>query len=178
MTDEPKQFIRFAEFELDTSKRLLRHEGKTLALNAKAFDLLVYLAENAGRVVSKDEILDAVWENRYVEEANLKVQISALRKALGERKDEHRFLVTIPGKGYKFVGDIQNGNDEIVIEKHKISRLVIEEEEEKNALLPKLSVSRLLRFSSSKVLTACLLLVAVAAAAFGIYRYFQAAKTN
>jgi DNA-binding winged helix-turn-helix (wHTH) protein/Tol biopolymer transport system component len=129
MTDESKQFIRFAEFELDPAHRLLRREGSPLPLNAKAFDLLVFLAENAGRVVSKDEILDAVWENRFVEEANLKVQISALRKALGERKNENRLLVTIPGKGYKFVADIQNGNGELIIEKHQFSRLVVEEEE-------------------------------------------------
>ena len=191
MNDEPQKFIRFAEYELDTSKRLLRHEGKTLALNAKAFDLLVYLAENAGRVVTKDEILDAVWEHQFVEESNLKVQISALRKALGERKDEHRFLVTIPGKGYKFVADIQNNNDEIVIEKHKVSRLVIEEEEDKGRKgeeekgrrgeeekvlkNPKLSSSPFLPFSSSKVmLVASVALLIVAA--FGIFRYFRAAK--
>ena len=82
-------------------------QGKTVPLNAKAFDLLAFLAENAGRVVTKDEILDAVWKNQFVEEANLKVQMSALRKALGERKDEHRFLITIPGKGYKFIADVR-----------------------------------------------------------------------
>ena len=83
MNQEPLQKISFAEFELDAARRRLVREGKTLLLNAKAFDLLVYLAENAGRVVTKDEILDAVWEGQFVEEANLKVQVSALRKVLG-----------------------------------------------------------------------------------------------
>jgi DNA-binding winged helix-turn-helix (wHTH) protein/Tol biopolymer transport system component len=183
MSDDPKQPIRFAEFELDTSKRLLRREGEPLALNAKAFDLLVYLAENAGRVVSKDEILDAVWENQFVEEANLKVQISALRKALGERKDEHRFLVTVPGKGYKFVADIQNETGEIVIEKHKISRLVVEESSGGETLQPKNTEKNLhvgqnqkLNLKSSlTVLPAVLLLLATV---FGIYRYFQTVKPN
>jgi Tol biopolymer transport system component/DNA-binding winged helix-turn-helix (wHTH) protein len=124
---ESKQIISFAEFELDAPRRCLRREGKTLPLNAKAFDLLVYLAENAGRIVSKNEILDAVWENQFVEEANLKVQMSALRKVLGDRKDTPRFLVTIPGKGYKFIADVNNNDREIVIESHKFSRLVVEE---------------------------------------------------
>ena len=128
MNSEPKKIISFAEFELDAAGRRLMREGKPLHLNAKAFDLLVYLAENAGRIVTKDEILDAVWENQFVEEANLKVQISTLRKILGEQKDDHRFLVTISGKGYKFIADIQNGNREIVIESHRFSRLVVEEE--------------------------------------------------
>jgi Tol biopolymer transport system component/DNA-binding winged helix-turn-helix (wHTH) protein len=124
---ESKQIISFAEFELDAPRRCLMREGKILSLNAKAFDLLVYLAENAGRIVSKNEILDAVWENQFVEEANLKVQMSALRKVLGDRKDAPRFLVTIPGKGYKFIADVNNDDREIVIESHKFSRLVVEE---------------------------------------------------
>lgn len=127
MNGESKQIISFAEFELDAAHRRLRREGKTLPLNAKAFDLLVFLADNAGRVVTKDEILDAVWENQFVEEANLKVPMSALRKVLGEQKDDHRFLVTIPGKGYKFIADIENDDREIVIESRRFSRLVVEE---------------------------------------------------
>lgn len=143
MSEQPKQFIRFAEFELDAAHRLLRRNGETLALNAKAFDLLEFLAENAGRVVSKDEILDAVWCGQFVEEANLKVQISALRKTLGERKNEHRFLVTVPGKGYKFVADIESNNDEIVIEKHKFSRFVVENVSESSALASRISFAQL-----------------------------------
>ncbi len=127
---EPKQIISFAEFELDAPRRCLTREGKILPLNAKAFDLLVYLAENAGRIVGKNEIMDAVWENQFVEEANLKVQMSALRKVLGDRKDEPRFLVTIPGKGYKFIADIQDGERKIIIESHRFSRLVVEETSE------------------------------------------------
>lgn len=122
--------ICFADFEVDTAHRLLRRDGQPVPLNAKAFDVLAYLVTNHGRLVTKDEILDAVWENQFVEEANLKVQISALRKALGERKDEHRYLVTLPGRGYKFVGDVRNGSNEIVLEKHKISHVVVEQETE------------------------------------------------
>ena len=125
-----KRTICFAEFELDTAHRRLMREGEQVVLNPKAFDLLVFLAENRGRVVTKDEILDGVWDGQFVEEANLTVQMSTLRKALGEKKNSPQFLVTVPGKGYEFIADIdiQNGSNDIVIEKHKFSRLIVEEE--------------------------------------------------
>ncbi len=134
MNSEPKKTIRFAEFELDANKRRLLREGKPLALNAKAFDVLVFLAENAGRVVLKEEVLNAVWENQFVEEANLAVQISALRKALGERTDAPRFLVTIPGKGYEFIADIQNGDEDVSIASRQTGRVVIDEKIEETQI--------------------------------------------
>ena len=179
MTDQTRQNISFAEFELDNSRRLLRRDGKPVALKAKTFDLLAFLAENSGRVVTKDEILNAVWAGHFVEEANLSVQISTLRKVLGENKDAPRFLVTIPGKGYKFVAE--TGKDEIVIERHKFSRIVIEEEEEKRrkgeketkTSLSKIPSSPLLLISSSKTILAAFLIIA---ALLGLYLYFQNGK--
>ena len=178
MSDERQQNISFAEFELDSSRRVLRRGGKPVAMNAKTFDLLAFLAENSGRVVTKDEILDAVWEGQFVEEANLSVQISALRKALGERRAAPRFLVTVPGKGYKFIAEIET--DEIVIEKHKFSRLVIEAEEEGEkgrkgeeeikALPPNVSPSPFLPFSLSKALFAAFLIIT---AVLLLYLYFR-----
>lgn len=131
MSGEPKQKIFFDEFELDAAhRRLLRRGGEEIRLNPKAFDVLVFLAENAGQTISKDEILSAVWDGQFVEEANLAVQISTLRRVLKETRDAPRFLVTVPGKGYKFIADVQT-EEEIVIEKHSFSRLVIEQEGEK-----------------------------------------------
>ncbi|MBA2734199.1 MAG: winged helix-turn-helix domain-containing protein, partial [Acidobacteria bacterium] len=134
---EARKTYAFAEFQLDTRKRVLLKDGRPLALNSKAFDLLALLVEHGGEVLSKDELLETVWPKQIVEENNLTVQISALRKILGERKDEHRLIVTIPGKGYKFVADIQAPSDqehaspdeekEIVIENRTISRVVVEE---------------------------------------------------
>ena len=130
MSGELQQNISFAEFELDTAhRRLLRH-GKPLPLYAKTYDLLAFLLAHNGQIVTKDEILEAVWAGRFVEEANLSVQVSALRKALGEKKDAPRFLVTVPGKGYKFVADVRNGEGEIVIEKQTVTRVVVESESE------------------------------------------------
>lgn len=106
MESEGSQQIRFGEFELDPRRRRLSREGKTVSLNPKAFDLLVFLVQNGGRVISKDEILSDIWKDQFVEESNLAVQISSLRKALGDQTNKSRFLATIPGKGYQFIADV------------------------------------------------------------------------
>jgi predicted ATPase/DNA-binding winged helix-turn-helix (wHTH) protein/Tol biopolymer transport system component len=108
MENQMKTYFSFGEFELDANRRLLLKQGKIVNLNPKALDLLLTLVENCGRVVSKDELLDRVWANQFVEENNLTVHIAALRKALGEKKNEHRYIVTVPGKGYNFVAKVQS----------------------------------------------------------------------
>ena len=100
----------FNEFEIDVSARILRSAGRPVALNARAFDLLVELIRNRGAVVSKDRLLDAVWPGQFVEENNLTVQISALRKAFGEAKGEQKYIATVPGRGYSFVAPIKDGS--------------------------------------------------------------------
>jgi len=103
MNEAAEKTFSFAEFELDTVKRLLLKSGQPVTIKPKAFDLLTVLVEKRGQVLSKDELLETVWENQFVEENNLSVHIFALRKIFGEKKGEHQFIVTVPGKGYKFV---------------------------------------------------------------------------
>lgn len=126
--DESNNIISFAEFELDTVRRRLMRDGEIVALHARAFDLLSFLIQNNGRIVTKDEIFGAVWDRQFVEESNLVVQISNLRKALGETKNAPRFLVTIPGKGYKFAAE--TSENLLMIETHSFAELTIEHEEE------------------------------------------------
>lgn len=120
----------FAEYELDLARRLLLRAGQSIPLNAKAFDLLVVLIQNRERVIAKEELMELVWRDQFVEEANLAVQISTLRRVLGEKKGEHRFIVTVPGRGYRFVAAVQNGgaDTDIVIETHTTSHILVEEE--------------------------------------------------
>ncbi len=128
MQDPTTHNIAFAEFEIDTVHRRLLNSGQVVSLNAKAFDLLSFLAANSGRIVTKDEILKAVWDDKFVEESNLVVQISNLRRALGDSASSPRFLVTVPGKGYKFAADVeQNG---FLLETHTVAELTIEQREE------------------------------------------------
>ncbi len=101
-----RHIYEFAEFRLDeTERRLLRGE-KTVQLTPRAFDLLLFLIENKNRLVEKGELLERVWNASFVEEANLNVNISTLRKALGERNSKTRFIETVPKKGYRFVADV------------------------------------------------------------------------
>ncbi len=76
-------------------------------MTAKAFDVLLALVERPGEVVDKDQLLRRIWPDTVVEEKNLTVQIATLRKALGESPQEHRFVVTVPGRGYQFVAPLR-----------------------------------------------------------------------
>jgi DNA-binding winged helix-turn-helix (wHTH) protein/tetratricopeptide (TPR) repeat protein len=90
---------RFDEFELSRSRRTLLRNGRPVSLLPKTFEVLSYLVENPGRVVSKEELLKTAWPESFVEENNLTQHISLLRKALGDRSG---YIVTIPGRGYQF----------------------------------------------------------------------------
>ncbi len=121
--------ISFGEFELDPLHRRLLKRGRPVALKPKAFDLLLTLIESRGEVVSKNALLDRVWENQFVEENNLTVHVAALRKALGETKNDNRYIVTVPGSGYKFVAELKDSvQAEIVVESHSFEHFVFDEE--------------------------------------------------
>jgi DNA-binding winged helix-turn-helix (wHTH) protein len=95
---------RFEEFELDLSRRTLVRDGALLPLSPKVFEVLTHLVANPGRVVTKEELLKAIWPNSFVEEANLSQHIYSLRKALSDRA---ACIVTIPGRGYQFTAKVQ-----------------------------------------------------------------------
>src|SRR5919199_2442268 len=102
----------FGDFRLDASKRLLlRGAGEVVSLTPKVFDTLLYLVERGGAVVDKDELMHLVWPDTVVEENNLNQNISALRRALGESRGEHRYILTVPGRGYRFVADVKTHAD-------------------------------------------------------------------
>src|SRR6201984_672512 len=99
-------FYRFGPFELDSQKRTLSRADSPLSLTPKAFDVLLFLAQNPNRLVTKEELLQAVWGDTFVEEGNLTQYISHLRKALGDQTENARLIVTIARKGYQFTADI------------------------------------------------------------------------
>ena len=100
MHDPEPQNYEFGDFRIDAAKRLLKKEdGEIVPLTPKVFDLLLYLVQNNGKVIEKDELMTAVWTDSIVEENNLSQNISILRRVLGEKRGEHRFIVTVPGKG-------------------------------------------------------------------------------
>ncbi|KQY54982.1 winged helix-turn-helix domain-containing protein [Lysobacter sp. Root494] len=100
---------RFGSFRLDTQTRELRDgDGPPIALTAKAFDTLCTLIAHRDRIVTKDELLEAVWAGRVVEENNLTQAVAALRRALGTNAGEHRYILTVPGHGYRFVAEVRD----------------------------------------------------------------------
>ena len=106
MQQEPIWGYRFEEFTLDLARRRLSRNGlEVMAPSGRAFEVLAYLLANRDRMVSKRELLDAVWPSVVVEENNLSQAISIVRRALGDSRDEPRFVVTVARRGYKFVGD-------------------------------------------------------------------------
>jgi predicted ATPase/DNA-binding winged helix-turn-helix (wHTH) protein len=96
--------LQFGPFELDLAGRRLRRAGQPVALPPRYFDVLAHLAAHGGRLVSKDELLDAVWGHRHVSDSVLKVAVNALRQALGEDPKAPRHLQTVPRRGYRFEG--------------------------------------------------------------------------
>jgi DNA-binding winged helix-turn-helix (wHTH) protein/tetratricopeptide (TPR) repeat protein len=97
---------RFGQFILDPARRTLARADSPVPLTPKAFDVLVFLAQNPNRLVTKEELLRAVWRDTFVEEGNLTQYICHLRKALGDNSEDTRLIVTIARKGYQFTGRV------------------------------------------------------------------------
>jgi predicted ATPase/DNA-binding winged helix-turn-helix (wHTH) protein len=99
--------ISFGPFRLITAQRLLLEGDSPVRLGGRAFDILAVLIERAGEVVGKDELIARAWPQMVVEESNLKFQVCALRRALGDGQGGHRYVVTVPGRGYNFVAPVR-----------------------------------------------------------------------
>ena len=106
--ERPQTYIyEFDDFRVDPGRRLLLEgDGRPLPLTPKAFDTLIYLVQHSDVVLGKETLMRAIWGETAVEENNLNQCISALRRALGEKRAEHRYIVTVPGRGYRFVAPV------------------------------------------------------------------------
>src|SRR5277367_5302956 len=99
--------ISFGPYRLVATRRLLLEGDKPVRLGSRAFDILTALVERAGEVVSKEELITRAWPKTFVEEANLKLQVSTLRRALGDGQGDNRYVATVVGRGYNFVAPIR-----------------------------------------------------------------------
>jgi eukaryotic-like serine/threonine-protein kinase len=102
MSDDRPHFYEFGPFRVDPARRVLLRDGRLVALQPKAFEILVFLVRNPGRLITKEELLSAIWPELVVEESNLSQNIFVLRKALGDGEAGHRYIVTLPRRGYQF----------------------------------------------------------------------------
>jgi predicted ATPase/DNA-binding winged helix-turn-helix (wHTH) protein len=98
--------LRFGPFELSIRERMLRREGEVLPLGDRALDILNYLVERPGEVISKQELIDHVWSDVTVEEGSLRVHVAAIRKALRDGQFGNRYITNVKGRGYSFVGTV------------------------------------------------------------------------
>jgi TolB-like protein/DNA-binding winged helix-turn-helix (wHTH) protein/Tfp pilus assembly protein PilF len=133
MSQQTERLYEFGPFRIDPLKRLLLRDGEVVVLTSKVFDTLLVLVEHKGQVLHKDELMRRLWPDTVVEENNLTQQISVLRKALGERAGEHRYIVTVPGRGYSFVSEVREVCDEdadLILEERTRSLITINVEEE------------------------------------------------
>ncbi len=132
MGNAVKHLLEFGLFRIDPEQRLLLRGQQPIPLSPKAFDLLLILTQRTGQVVLKDELMSLLWPDTFVEESNLGQHIFQLRKALGESAQSPAYIVTVPGRGYRFAQKVQTvpaeTGEEIVLESHSRSRLLIEEE--------------------------------------------------
>ena len=108
MTAAPSDAYHFGEFRIETGKRLLLRNGEPVPLTPKVFDTLLYLVLHTDKLVEKNELMQAIWPDTVVEENNLNQNISTLRRVLGESRGENRYIVTVPGKGYRFIAELRS----------------------------------------------------------------------
>jgi Tol biopolymer transport system component/DNA-binding winged helix-turn-helix (wHTH) protein len=116
MNEQVRRVYVFGPFRLDARKRLLSRGAAPVKLAPKAFDTLLALVESGGQVLDKGELMKRLWPDRFVEEGNLTLNISNLRKALGETPDRHEYIVTLPGQGYQFVAHVTELCDHAMVQ--------------------------------------------------------------
>src|ERR1700689_5057557 len=130
MVTEPKVLYDFGPFRIDPEKQVLLREDHPVAITPKVFETLLVLVRHSREVVSKDELMKAVWPDAFVEEANLSQNIFVLRKALGDTPEDRRYIVTLPGRGYRFSEEVRTvvqGGEDLGIESP--AQMVVEKTE-------------------------------------------------
>src|SRR6266550_2237917 len=130
MSQRMKELYEFGSFTLDATEGRLLRDGQAVSLKPKVFETLVVLVENTGQTMDKEELMKRLWPDSFVEEANLAVNISQLRKALGENGE--RFIETVPKRGYRFSAQVTKvlaDPVDMVVRERTRARIVIEEEE-------------------------------------------------
>lgn len=179
--------FQFGEFQIDAQARVLQQGDEVLGLNRRAFDVLLYLVQNPGRIVTRDELLKNIWPDTFVDENSLTQSISVLRRALGEKPGENSYILTLPGRGYQFVSPVmvvaaeslstipdaaaaaRDAPNPVLLQQHTIrTRVVVEEKEQLR--LP------ILRRSWAMIGTGALFLVIVTLAVMGYFAHARSAR--
>lgn len=133
MSKPKKHLYEFGPFCLDVVNRILLRDGVPVPLQPKTFDLLLALVQHYGQVLEKDELMQSLWPDTIVEEANLTQNIYLLRKVFGEESGEQKYIETMPRRGYRFVAAVSEVWDEgvdFIAQQHTRAHIIVNEEEE------------------------------------------------
>ena len=165
----------FGLFRLVPSERQLLRDGQRVMLPPKAFETLVILVQNSGHAVKKEDLVQTLWPEAFVEESNLNHYVSLLRKALGDGTNGERYIETVPKYGYRFTGEVRERHDEttaLFARRHTRTHVVVREETEERRTESVVRADPFLTRSRQRfaVLTLALLIVGSTAAYFGYIR--------
>ncbi|WP_433965875.1 winged helix-turn-helix domain-containing protein [Tunturiibacter gelidiferens] len=125
-----KVLYEFGPFQVDPDRQVLLRENQPVAITPKAFETLLILVRHSREVVSKDELMKAVWPDSFVEEANLSQNIFRIRKALGVAPGDERYIVTLPGRGYRFAAQVREvvlDGEDLIIDTRSLTQIVVEQ---------------------------------------------------
>ena len=182
MNPDPKVVYEFGPFRMDPDKQVLLRDGQLIAVTPKAFETLLVLVRRGREVVSKEELLKEVWPDSFVEEANLSQHIFKLRKALGDIAEGERYIVTLPGRGYRFavpVRTITEGGDVLIAQMRSRAQVLIEEQvPEPGQTLPALSPPSHAKPKSPKWLFRSAVAAAIAIAGIGLLLLLRRHQTR
>lgn len=176
MSNRDNQIFEFGEFRLDTAERLLLRRGATVPLPPKVFDTLVILVRHSGHLVNKDQLMRELWPDAFVEEVNLSVNISSLRKVLGGTENGHSFIDTVPKRGYRFVAEVkelENRNENLIVHNGISARIVSVEVESEARGKVEPAAGRSGRQVRKAAVALTVLVLATATIAFAWYRLHQ-----
>lgn len=166
MVNKGKDLFDFGPFRLDARQRLLLRDGQPVPVQPKAFDILLVLVQNSDKLVLKEDLMKAVWQDTFVEESNLTQNIFVLRKTLGQTESENRYIVTLPGRGYRFaatVRPVSEGEEREAVVTESRSRMNGgDDEEAAPSDKPHLSMTLNRAFFGAAILGTALLMTAAA----------------
>src|SRR5215469_7224505 len=136
MATEHKVLYEFGPFRADPDQQVLLRDNQPVAITPKVFETLLLLIRRSGEVVTKDDLMKELWPDAFVEESNLSQNIFMLRKALGDASEDRRYIVTVPGRGYRFATDVRTvrlEGEHLMIASHTRSHVVVEQTESDTA---------------------------------------------
>ena len=132
MDRQAKHLLQFGPFRMDLDERVLMRDQEPITLSPKAFETLLVLVQHSEHVVLKDDLMKILWPDTFVEESNLSQHIFQLRKALGDKAHDPEYIVTVPGRGYRFalkVAEITEPVSDLIVRSRSVQTVTVEETE-------------------------------------------------